>query len=68
MLKIGIIGDYDPVVSLSSIQSDLSVCSFSGNSLKGGLSVRFIIPSSSMADLRAMCQPKLLATAKNGRS
>jgi predicted dehydrogenase len=31
MLKIGIIGDYDPVVSLSSIQSDLSVCSFSGS-------------------------------------
>ena len=30
MLKIGIIGDYDPVASLSRILSDLSTCSFSG--------------------------------------
>ena len=31
MLKIGIIGDYDPVASLSRILSDLSTCSFSGS-------------------------------------
>jgi hypothetical protein len=30
MLKIGIIGDYDPVASLSRILSDLSTCSFAG--------------------------------------
>ena len=30
MLKIGIIGDYDPVASLSRTLSDLSTCSFSG--------------------------------------
>jgi predicted dehydrogenase len=31
MLKIGIIGDYDPAASLSRILSDLSACSFSGS-------------------------------------
>ena len=31
MLKIGIIGDYDPVASLSRILSELSTCSFSGS-------------------------------------
>ena len=30
MLKIGIIGDYDPVASLSRTLSDLLTCSFSG--------------------------------------
>lgn len=31
MLKIGIIGDYDPAANLSRILSDLSACSFSGS-------------------------------------
>jgi hypothetical protein len=31
MLKVGIIGDYDPVASLSRILSELSSCSFSGS-------------------------------------
>ena len=31
MLKIGIIGDSDPVASLSRTLSDLSTCSFSGS-------------------------------------